>query len=83
MQTIMIDGSSYASPQEMHSAIKHMLSLPEYYGLNADAFNDVLSERTEQLNLWIFHSGSGDVASALSVIRTVVLDNGGTVKEMR
>ena len=36
MQTIMIDGSIYATPREMHLALKKMLSLPEYYGLNAD-----------------------------------------------
>ena len=42
MQTIMIDGSMYASPRELHLALKKMLFLPEYYGLNADALNDCL-----------------------------------------
>ena len=82
MQTIMIDGSRYSSPLEMHLSLKKMLSLPDYYGLNADALNDCLSERKDPVNLWILNSGSGDVALALSVIRTVFEDNGGTVKEL-
>ena len=82
MQTIMIDGSRYSSPLEMHLSLKKMLSLPDYYGLNADASNDCLSERKDPVNLWILNSGSGDVALALSVIRTVFEDNGGTVKEL-
>ena len=32
MQTILIDGSRYSSPREMHLALKRMLSLPDYYG---------------------------------------------------
>ena len=82
MQTIMIDGSCYASPRDMHLALKRMLSLPDYYGLNADALNDCLSERTVPVNLWILDPGTGDVAAALSVIRIVFEDNGGQVKEL-
>ena len=82
MQTIMIDGSRYASPQDVHLALKRMLSLPDYYGCNADALNDCLSERREQVNLWILDSGHGEVSSVLSVISAVVRDNGGSVKEL-
>ena len=82
MQTIMIDGSRYSNARELHLAVKRMLSLPEWYGLNADALNDCLSERLSPVNLWILDPGTGDVASALSVIRMVVMDNGGTVKEL-
>ena len=82
MQTIMIDGSRYDSPRELHLALKQMLSLPSYYGMNADALNDCLSERTKPVNLWIFDPGSGDVASAVSVICEVFRDNGGNVKEL-
>ena len=82
MQTIMIDGSRYSSPREMHLSLKSMLSLPAYYGMNADALNDCLSERRERVNLWILDSGIGEVASALSVIRAVIENNGGTVKEL-
>ena len=50
MQTIMIDGSMYASPRDLHLALKMMLSLPEYYGLNADALNDCLGEKKETVS---------------------------------
>lgn len=82
MQTIMIDGSRYSNARELHLALKRMLSLPEWYGMNADALNDCLSERLSPVNLWILDPGTGEVAAALSVIRMVVMDNGGTVKEL-
>lgn len=82
MQTIMIDGSRYMTARELHLALKKMLSLPEWYGLNADALNDCLSERLSPVNLWILDSGTGEVAAALSVISAVISDNGGSVKEM-
>ena len=75
MQTIMIDGSRYSTPRELHLALKQMLSLPSFYGMNADALNDCLSERTQPVNLWI-------LASAVSVISEVFRDNGGIVKEL-
>ena len=59
-----------------------LLSLPPYYGLNADALNDCLSERTEPVNLWILDPGEGETASALEIVRAVVTDRGGTVKEL-
>lgn len=82
MQTIMIDGSRYMTARDLHLALKKMLALPEWYGLNADALNDCLSERLSPVNLWIFDSGTGEVAAALSVISAVISDNGGSVKEM-
>ena len=82
MQTIMIDGSQYSSPKELHLALKRILSLPDYYGFNADALNDCLSERTESVNLWIWDPGAGDTADALNTVSRVIQDNGGTVKGM-
>lgn len=82
MQTFMIDGSMYASAQEMHLALKKMLSLPDYYGLNADALNDCLSEKAERVNLWILNPGADEVAVSLSRVARVIEDNGGTVKEL-
>ena len=66
MQTIMIDGSMYATPREMHLALKKMLDLPEYYGLNADALNDCLGDKAETVNLWILAPGEGETAAAVS-----------------
>lgn len=82
MQTIMIDGALYRTPQDMHIALKKMLSLPEYYGMNADALSDCLGERTDPVSLWILDPGYGDVASAVSRISVVIRDNGGMVKEL-
>lgn len=82
MQTIMISGNDYESTGDLHQALKRMLSLPEYYGMNADALNDCLSERSEPVNLWIASSGSDDVASALRIVSRVFADNGGTVREL-
>lgn len=82
MQTIMIDGSMYTDPRELHLALRMMLSLPDYYGLNADALNDCLGERAEPVNLWILDPGKGEVASAVSLAAAVIRDNGGAVKEL-
>ena len=82
MQTIYLDASKYDSPRALHAAIKSLLSLPDYYGMNADALNDCLSERTEPVRLWIAARGEGEVAGALDLICRVVSDNGGSVKEL-
>lgn len=82
MHTIMLNGADYRSAEELHSALKNLLSLPEYYGRNADALNDCLSERTEPVSLWIAGEGEGEVASALKLVSRVIADNGGTVKEI-
>lgn len=82
MQTIMIDGSIYATPREMHLALKKMLSLPEYYGLNADALNDCLGEKAETVHLWILSPGTDETAAAIGRVARVIRDNGGTVKEL-
>ena len=82
MRTILIDGSLYTTSRELHVALKKMLSLPDYYGLNADALNDCLGEKNELVNLWIFDPGSDDVSSAVSLVSAVIRDNGGTVKEL-
>ena len=82
MRTIMLDGSLYASRKDLHLALKRLLSLPDYYGLNADALTDCLSERCETVNLWIADPGKDEVADAMDAVRAVIEDNGGTVKEL-
>ncbi|MCQ2457545.1 MAG: barstar family protein [Clostridia bacterium] len=82
MKTIMIDGNSYSTAAELHRALKTMLDLPEYYGANADALNDCLSERREPVNAWILSRGTGDVERAVSVCMNVIADNGGKVTEL-
>ncbi len=79
MQTIMISGSDYASSRELHLALKMMLNLPSWYGLNADALNDCLGERDKPITLWIADPGEGDTARALELVSRVISDNGGKV----
>jgi len=82
METIYLDASRYDSPRAVHAALKSMLSLPDYYGMNADALNDCLSERREPVRLWIASRGEGEVARTVDLICRVVEDNGGSVKEL-
>ncbi len=82
MQTLFIDASRYATSRELHTALKAMLALPDYYGMNADALHDCLSERREPVNLWIASSGEGDTARALSAVCAAVEDLGGSVTEI-
>ncbi len=82
MHTVLIDASCYATPRELHAALKRMLSLPDYYGMNADALHDCLSERREPVHLWISSSGNGETTRSLAAVCAVVEDLGGTVKEI-
>ncbi len=81
-QTIFLDASLYPTPRDLHAALKSMLSLPDYYGMNADALYDCLSERREPVNLWIASRGNEEVSGTLDIISNVVEDCGGTVKEL-
>ena len=82
MQTILLDPSRYASSRELHAALKAMLSLPDYYGMNADALHDCLAERREPVCLWLASSGEGEVARSAAAVRAVIADLGGTVREI-
>ena len=82
MQTLYLDPSDYQTPRELHAALKAMLSLPDWYGMNADALHDCLSERREPVNLWLASPGEGEVGRALSVVCAVVEDLGGKVTEL-
>ncbi len=82
MTTLFIDASRYATPRDLHAALKAMLSLPDYYGMNADALHDCLSERRDPVHLWIASSGEGEVARSLAAVCAVAEDLGGTVKEI-
>ena len=44
MRTVLLDGSRYSCPEEVYAALAAMLSLPSYFGMNADALNDCLGE---------------------------------------
>ena len=80
MMTLFIDASAYPSPRDLHASLKRMLSLPDYYGMNADALYECLSERREPVHLWIYASGEGDTARSLSTVCAVIRELGGTVR---
>ena len=79
MHTIFLNGGDYATPRDLHEALRRLLRLPDHYGHNADALHDCLSERREAVNLVITGQGSDEVASALRKCAAVVSDLGGQV----
>ena len=82
MQTLYLDGSRYTTPRQLHDALRAMLNLPSWYGGNADALNDCLSERSEPVSVWIASYGSPDLEHALRLVCRVIADNGGSVREI-
>lgn len=83
MRTIFIDGDLYKTPGELHAALKKMLSLPEYYGMNADALNDCISEIPDTVNACIVSRGQGAVADTVEKVCRVIDDNGGSIRELQ
>lgn len=82
MQTICLFGSDYATAAQVHEALKNLLNLPAYYGMNADALNDCLSESSSCPSLWVHPSGSEEVVSCLRLVARVFRENGADVKEL-
>lgn len=81
METLFLDGRDYRDASELHAALKRLLRLPAWYGGNADALYDCLSERRERVNLCVLHFGSGETEQALRLCARVVADAGGEVRE--
>ena len=82
MNTLCLFGSDYASARDLHLALRELLSLPDYYGMNADALNDCLSGLPSCPSLWVRMDGPEDVVSALEKVVRVFRDNGAEVKEL-
>lgn len=82
MHTIFLDGDRYESPRALHSAIKDMLALPDYYGHNADALCDCLRGRKEKLRVVVSGMGRGDVQRALRACLCVFEDAGAEVERV-
>ena len=82
MQTICLFGTDYPSSRAVHQALKTLLSLPEYYGMNADALNDCLGELVPVPALWIRREGPEEVLNTLDLVARVFRDNGCEVKEL-
>ena len=79
--TIFVDATRYASARALHLALKMLLNLPDYYGCNADALYDCLSERAgKPVNLCILGEGCPDTMDALRKVVCVIEDLGGDTK---
>ena len=79
MQTIYLDAADLKDKAQVHQTLKLLLDLPDYYGMNADALHDCLSERREPVSLYVAHAEHSPAADTLDVIRAVVEDLGGKV----
>ncbi len=80
-QTVFIDADRYADAKALHLALKMMLGLPDYYGCNADALHDCLTERkNSRVNLCILSEGEGETALALKKVIRVIEDLDGEVR---
>ena len=82
MQTIYLDADDYGTAREVHGALQLLLGLPEYYGMNADALYDCLSERREPVSMVVRHEGNEEVAAALEKISRVVEDLEGSFRRL-
>jgi len=82
METICLFGSDYASREAVHQALKDLLSLPDYYGMNADALADCLSEYAVCPALWFRADGPQEVQDTLRLAARVFQDQDGMVKEL-
>lgn len=58
MKIILLDGEMINSASEMHEVFKKELGLPEWYGKNLDALNDVLTERTEEIGIVVVNDAA-------------------------
>ena len=48
---VIIDGRNITDKQTLHAYLKEQCKFPDYYGNNLDALYDVLTERSEPLDI--------------------------------
>ena len=82
MQYIYLDAKDYQTAEDVHDALKRLLNLPDYYGMNADALHDCLGERAEQPVLCLRRGGNEAVESTLDKVCRVLEDLDGQVREL-
>ena len=79
MRTVYLDAGRYADAAELHKALRRLFDLPDYYGGNADALYDCLSELREKPRVWLASEGSGDTADAMRKCLRAMEDAGCSV----
>ena len=82
MQYIYLDAKDYQTAEDVHGALKRLLNLPDYYGMNVDALHDCLGERAEQPVLCLRRGGNEAVESTLDKVCRVLEDLDGQVREL-
>ena len=58
MKIVLLDGEKISSASDMHEIFKKELDLPEWYGKNLDALNDVLTERTDDVGIVVVNDAA-------------------------
>ena len=53
---VVIDGKKMKDKQTLHAYLKEQCKFPEYYGNNLDALYDVLTDRSEPLEIKVEHA---------------------------
>ena len=53
---VIIDGRNVTDKAMLHAYLKKQCNFPDYYGNNLDALYDVLTERTEPLEIKVEHA---------------------------
>lgn len=53
---VIIDGRNIKDKQALHAYLKEQCSFPDYYGNNLDALYDVLTDRSEPLEIKVEHA---------------------------
>ena len=82
METIYLDAAEVKTAADVHEKLKLLLNLPDYYGGNADALHDCLSERRGPVGVVLRREPEGEAADALRKVRMVVEDLGGSWKTL-
>ncbi len=78
MKTVHLDLRDISSPEVLHSLLARRLSLPDYYGKNLDALNDVLGEIGEPTHIVVLSEADGAakcVKGALRVLSAAAAGN--------
>lgn len=53
---VIIDGKNIKDKLSLHAYLKEQCNFPDYYGNNLDALYDVLTDRTEPLEIVLEHA---------------------------
>ncbi|MBE6876915.1 MAG: ribonuclease inhibitor [Ruminococcus sp.] len=55
-----LDGNQMQNSAQAHAYLKENLNLPDYYGMNADALFDCLTEDSREVLIWLNSSDKID-----------------------